>query len=881
MATIKQYQLGGVGSSLQFGKGGSLFSYNSGTSEWSFSGASDALIIDKSFSSDTEVVNKGYVDNLVEQYVQGLDFKQSVLVATTASTDTDSYTYTALSDDGSATPLVWTGVTTAPTIDGVTLSDGDRLLIKDASNALGNGIFTYDATGEGFRRSDDADNTPANEVSGGLFVFVESGTANAANGFVMSAPTGSAVLGTDDLVFSQFSGAGSVTAGDGLSQTGNVLDVNVDGTTIEIATDTLQIASTYTGQTSITTLGTVATGTWNADLIDLDYGGTGTDTSAFAANSLAYWDGAGGVTELALGAADTYLKVNGTGDGLEYSALSVALNDISDVSITSATDGDLLAYNNTSGDWENIAASSVGGSAYGVFTDGTNTSTAGTTSDTFELISSEGVNVIVADDTPDSATFSLDLSTLTAFDTGAETVATNDRIAIYDLSGTATNSIALSDVISDLDIVSGITTNGILVRTADDTYESRTILASTSAGEQGLTTSNGNGSGGNPIVGLNVNGLTASGSNLQTTDEFVIYDGTNNVKLTGQQLADGIGTIIGSDSSAITDGNFTTVDTDATAKTVTVDAGNNANDAAVRVAEFVAASTDNTSGSKFVFTQADGATDEIQLQASNTAGTGDVDIRLVPQGSGQVFIGDTGPGVIQADDDQLMLVKGGDSTTDAGDLVLEAGTGTNNNGIVVVNDGDSNEIMQFIGVASAVNYFTTTNSATGNAVQIAAAGDDTNVDIELAPKGTGLVLAPSGYDMSGGADEAFATKGYIDSAIGTSADELTLRADITANSSDTSFTIGTMPNVGGKTYYVSRVIIKVKTAFDQEADVTDGTTTLADSTAEYDLTTLGTYIIDGDFDVATAGGATISLGTFGVAPTAGNVIVTVEYKGLT
>jgi len=78
-------------------------------------------------------------------------------------------------------------------------------------------------------------------MTGGCFTFIEEGSVNADAGFVLSNVTGSATLGTTGLGFTQFSGAGSVTAGDGLGKSGNTLSVNVDDTTIEIASDTLRL----------------------------------------------------------------------------------------------------------------------------------------------------------------------------------------------------------------------------------------------------------------------------------------------------------------------------------------------------------------------------------------------------------------------------------------------------------------------------------------------------------------------------------------------------------------------------------------------------------------------------------------------------------------
>jgi hypothetical protein len=89
-------------------------------------------------------------------------------------------------------------------------------------------------------------------------------------------------MGTTALPFTQFSGAGQVIAGTGMTKTGNTLNVNGTANRITANADDIDIASNYAGQASITTLGTVATGTWNATAIGLTYGGTGVDGTAVA-----------------------------------------------------------------------------------------------------------------------------------------------------------------------------------------------------------------------------------------------------------------------------------------------------------------------------------------------------------------------------------------------------------------------------------------------------------------------------------------------------------------------------------------------------------------------------------------------------------------------
>lgn len=271
-----------------------------------------------------DVATKAYVDAVKT----GLDVKDSVRVATTANIT----------------------LSNTQTIDGVALTAGDRVLVKNQTNAADNGIYTV-ANGA-WARSADADNNPGNEVSGGMFTFVEEGTVNADSGWVLSSISGQATLGTDLLTFSQFSGAGQIVAGIALSKTGNTLDVNVAasgglnvngsdeleldstvagggltltngvldvvGTTdrITVNANDIDIASTYVGQSSITTLGTISTGTWQGTTVAAAYGGTG--LSSYTAGDLIYASGSTSLAKLAMGTGGQVLQVNAGGTALEY-----------------------------------------------------------------------------------------------------------------------------------------------------------------------------------------------------------------------------------------------------------------------------------------------------------------------------------------------------------------------------------------------------------------------------------------------------------------------------------------------------------------------------------------------------------------------------------
>jgi hypothetical protein len=291
------------------------------------------------------------------------------------------------------------------------------------------------------------------------------------------------------------------------------------------------------------------------------------------------------------------------------------------------------------------------------------------------------------------------------------------------------------------------------------------------------------------------------------------------------------------------------------------------------------------------------ATGKVTLTAKNAAASGAVDMYLQGQAGGDVFIvGQSGEALIQGEDDTDLTVGGGDASAGAaGDLILKGGNGTGGNasgstilkggnggsadGNVQIKGADDTAIATFVETASATDSLTVTNGIGG--VELAMAGG-TNVNMTLAPKGSGIILAPSGYDMSSAADESLATKEYVDDQSATSGSSGTRRVSFTANGTS-SFQVGTMANTAGKSYYVSRVLVKVTTAFTgaDELVVSDGTNTLM-ATTDADLSEGGLYIVDLGFDVATAGGATIT-GTLqnsgsSASPSTGAIIVTAEYK---
>ena len=157
---------------------------------------------------------KAYVDAVK----QSLDIKDSVRVATTANI------------------TIATALNANDTLDGVTLVNGDRVLVKNQTAQGENGIYVVGASPA---RSVDAN--AAAELTGGTFVFVEEGTVGGDNGFVFTHDGTPSNFGTTAMPVVQFSGAGQIIAGDALSKSGNTLNVNDDNKTIEVSGDTLRI----------------------------------------------------------------------------------------------------------------------------------------------------------------------------------------------------------------------------------------------------------------------------------------------------------------------------------------------------------------------------------------------------------------------------------------------------------------------------------------------------------------------------------------------------------------------------------------------------------------------------------------------------------------
>lgn len=186
------------------------------------SGLRNLYLTQNAYSNNKKLATEDYVQNTrvsIEDYINQIQTSLENSIGSVGQ-DTQNYIRQNLEIKKPVKVATTENIELAglKTIDGVSLSIGDRVLVKNQTNSSNNGI--YNVSSSVWQRSDDADTTA--KMMPGIVVFVSNGNINAGGGWVLLDST---MTGPAGFNFSQFTGAGQITAGDGLYKNGNRIDV--------------------------------------------------------------------------------------------------------------------------------------------------------------------------------------------------------------------------------------------------------------------------------------------------------------------------------------------------------------------------------------------------------------------------------------------------------------------------------------------------------------------------------------------------------------------------------------------------------------------------------------------------------------------------------
>lgn len=270
------------------------------------------------------ILNTTETQTKIDMAVQGLDIKESVRCTT--STDLaglgTGYAYNNVGGTAATGQITWTA--DPGTIDSiVVLADGDRILVMGNTNPDENGIWVRTSSTV-WDRAVDFDGVNG-DVSANAYTWVEEGTVSGDQGYVLTT-NDPITVGTgagSNLVFAHFTGAGQITAGDGIDKTGNVIsaDLKANGglviETSEIAVDLS--ASNITGTLAVPDGGTGVTTFTTGTL--LEGNGAGAVTSSVVATNV--------VTQTASAGSDNLVpKYVGASKTIEASGVAISDSNI-------------------------------------------------------------------------------------------------------------------------------------------------------------------------------------------------------------------------------------------------------------------------------------------------------------------------------------------------------------------------------------------------------------------------------------------------------------------------------------------------------------------------------------------------------------------------
>ena len=222
-------------------------------------------------TSDLHAATKLYVDGLAA----GINFHQPVVAATSGNL---AGVYNNGTNGVGAT-LTKASNGSIGTIDGASVSVGNRILLRAQTDAKENGVYVITAVGSGsapwvITRAADADNNPSGELATGDFTFVTSGSTNGSKGFILST-TGTITIGTTEINYAQFNASEAITAGTNIEKSGSTISVVSNPTFANVITASSGVAfsdgtQTKVGVPSITTISQQASTSWSPSLTDRD-----------------------------------------------------------------------------------------------------------------------------------------------------------------------------------------------------------------------------------------------------------------------------------------------------------------------------------------------------------------------------------------------------------------------------------------------------------------------------------------------------------------------------------------------------------------------------------------------------------------------------------
>jgi len=496
-----------------------------------------------------DAANKSYVDALTT----GLSIKQAVNYATAAVLpNTPTYA------NGTADQSQGTGIGATLTgsgnhtlqVDGVNVTNNQRILVKNQATATQNGIYVVTnagAAGGGgsawiLTRSSDADNSIAGELRPNAYVSVLAGNTNIGTSWVITGtgtattPAGAIKIGTDSITFSQFNGAASYVAGAGLTLTGLTFDVNT------ASSDRIVV---------------------NADNIDLALVTRSDSTAADQGNRViaVTTDSYGRVTGVTTGAqvtATTSVKGIASFDSGDFSVASGAVsiktggvdnNQLANSSLTIGSTNISLGATQTSlAGLSSVTSTSFSGNLTGNVTGNASTVTNGVyTTDTGTV-----TNTMLAGSISDSKLNQITTSGKVANSATTATQAnTANAIVARDASGNFTANIITANLVGNADTATTATTatNATNVGITDDTSTNSDLYltyVSSNSGNRPIKTSSTKLTI-NPSTGL----LKASA--VTTTGDINVG---GNLVITGGLTVNGTTTTVNSTTLAVTDKNI-------------------------------------------------------------------------------------------------------------------------------------------------------------------------------------------------------------------------------------------------------------------------------------------------------------------------------------